>query len=134
MQADAVAYPYAVMVHANNTSLALGAVMRSWRFDRSAIGAPLLELFPDKTHFADIKSAHLRYLDELFTLRLREGYHTFSGWGHERDRATIIFTTFLEDLVVAQHHLLLYPAVLSCVCQTINGTFFVIGWLLLEHV
>ena len=116
MQADAVADPYAVVIHANNASLALGAVMRPRRFDRCAVGAPLPELFPDQAHFADVKSAHLRNLDELLTLRLREGYHTFRVRGHERHRAAFIFAALLEDLVVVLHHLLLHLAILSRIC------------------
>ena len=89
MQADTVSYPGAVMVHANHTSFALRAMVRSRWLGRLAVVAPLPELFSDQPYLTDFKSAHLSNFNVLLTLRFREGYQAF--WRRHKWRVAARF-------------------------------------------
>ena len=65
------------MVHSHDTSVTLGAVMRSWWFDCLTGGAALPEFLSDQLHLIDFESAHLPYLNVLLAFWLWVSYQAF---------------------------------------------------------
>ena len=68
MQTYAIADPHAMMIHSHDASIALGAVMGSWRLDGVAKFAALPELFTDKPHLTHVKSSNFADFNIFLTL------------------------------------------------------------------